>query len=122
MPNYIQSTPQLFADDTCLLISEITPKKLQSELNKDITSIYNWLNSNKLILNTLKLQIMIISLKLNSLMLQLNVNCYTGSIKLATKVKYLGVKIDNKLDFKYNRNPVETKISTSVDILGKFKN
>ena len=39
LPNSDQSTPLLFADDTCLLISKSTPKKLQNELNKDITSI-----------------------------------------------------------------------------------
>ena len=86
-----------------------------------MTSVYNWLNANKLTLNTSKLQIIIISPKLNSLTTQLNINCSAGSIKIATKVKYLGVIIDNKLNFK-DHNFVETKISRSVGILGKLKN
>ena len=64
---------------------------------------------------------MIISPKLNSLTPQLYVNCSAGSIKIATKVKYLGVIIDDKLNFKDHINFVETKISRSVDILGKLK-
>ena len=52
---------------------------------------------------------------------QLNVNCSALLIKVATKVKYLGVIIDNKLNFKYHINFVETKISQSVGILGKLK-
>ena len=65
---------------------------------------------------------MIISPKLNSLTTQLNVNCSARSIKIATKVKYLGVIIDNKLKFKDHINFVKTKISRSVSILGKVKN
>ena len=57
----------------------------QVELSKDITSIYNWLNSNKLTLNTSKSQITIIYPKLNSLTPQLNVNCSTGQLKLQKK-------------------------------------
>ena len=53
---------------------------------------------------------MIISLKLNFLTPQLNVNCFAGSIQIATKVKYLGVKIDNKLNFKASINFVEINL------------
>ena len=63
----------------------------------------------------------IISPELNSLTSQLNVNCSAGSIKFASKIKYLGVLLDNKLKFKDHINLVETKISRSVGILGKFK-
>ena len=108
--------------DTRLLISEATPEKLLIKLNKDITSVYNWLNANKLTLNTFKSQLMIISPKLNSLTPQLNVDCSGGSIKIATKVKYLGVITDNKLKFRNHINFVEIKISRSVGILGKLKN
>ena len=97
------------------------PKKFQIELNKDTTSVYNWLNSNKLTFNTSKSQIMIISPKLNSLMPQLSVICSARSIKIATKVKYLSVIIDNKLNYKDDIKFVETKISRSVGILGKLK-
>ena len=36
LPNSVQSTPRLFPDDTCLIIIESTPEKLQIELDKDI--------------------------------------------------------------------------------------
>ena len=64
---------------------------------------------------------MIIFSKSNSLTSQLNLNCSAGSIKIATKVKYLGVIIDDKLNYKDHINFVETKISGSVGILGKLK-
>ena len=60
---------------------------------------------------------MIIYHKLNSLTPQLNVNCSPGSIKIAKKVKYLGVITGNKLNFKDHINCVEKKISRSVGIL-----
>ena len=34
--------PRLFADDTCLLIGESIPEKLQCNLGKDIISVYNY--------------------------------------------------------------------------------
>ena len=64
---------------------------------------------------------MIISSKLNLLMSQLNVSCSVMPIKIATKLKYLAVIIENKLNFKNQINFVETKISRSVGILGKCK-
>ena len=60
LPNSVQNRPGLFADDTCLLINESTPEKLQIELNKDIISVYNWMNCNKLTFNTSKSQIKIL--------------------------------------------------------------
>ena len=53
---------------------------------------------------------MIISPKLNSLTPQIKVNCSAGSIKTATKVKYFGAIIDNKLKFKDHINFMEKKI------------
>ena len=44
------------------------------------------------------------------------------SLKITTKVKYLGAMIANKLKFKDHINFVETKISRSVSICSKLKN
>ena len=96
-------------------------RQFQIELNKDVTSVYNWLNSNKVTLNTSKSQIIIIYPKLNSLTPQVNVNCSAGSIKIATKVKYLSVIIDNELNFKDHMSFFKTKITRSVGILGKLE-
>ena len=48
--------------------------------------------------------VMIILPKLNSLTPPLNVDCSAGSIKIATKVKYFGIIIDDKLNFKDHIN------------------
>ena len=44
-------TVRHFADDTNLLISNNSPKQLQSYLNSDLKNLCKWLRSNKICLN-----------------------------------------------------------------------
>ena len=47
-------TVRHFADNTNLLISNNSPKQLQSYLNLDLKDLYKWLRANKICLNSSK--------------------------------------------------------------------
>jgi len=43
MPNALKSLPQLFADDTCILLHHLDLASLQNLLNLEIAQLYEWL-------------------------------------------------------------------------------
>ena len=55
------STVYHFADDTNLLYSSKTIKKLKTTLNKDPASLYDWLCANRLSLNAGKSEFIVFS-------------------------------------------------------------
>ena len=48
------SKPHLFADDTCLVLLNISITNLESNCNGELTKLLNWCNANKLQINPLK--------------------------------------------------------------------
>ena len=119
--NSVSSIPRLFADDTCLLVNAATPDELQNKLKSELSAICNWMTANKLSLNTNKLNALFISPKQNIPLPEINVNCVLGIIKSVNKAKYLGINLDNKLNFRDHIKLIEMKIARSVGILNKLK-
>ena len=48
--NSCDSTPRLFADDTCVIAKGIFPAQLEQQLNHERKQIAAWINANTLIL------------------------------------------------------------------------
>jgi len=65
----------------------------------ELTKVTNWLIANKLTHNTSKSKTAIISPKLNSPTIEMDINCPHGIIKSIKSAKYLGVTLDEKLNF-----------------------
>ena len=61
LPNCLDhSIGRSFADDTNLTFSAVDLSILQTEMSNDLNRIFNWLSSNKLTLNILKTDFMVI--------------------------------------------------------------
>ena len=115
--------PILFADDTCLLIQDSKLENLQVKITKEISTVTNWLNANKLTLNMSKSDIIVISP--TSINTKSNVSTsYLQDllpIKVVKETKYLGITIDNELTFHNHIKQLATKLSKSVGIICKVK-
>ena len=114
--------PRLFADDTCLVYSADTIDNLSKVINQDMVNISNWMQANRLCL-TPKSQICIPP-EFNSPSTSPEINIfYDGSpITISKSAKYLGVYIDDELNFKTHIKLLYTKLSRSLGILPKVKN
>ena len=61
LPNFLDhSIGMSFADDTNLTFSAVDLSILQTEMSSDLNRIFNWLSSNRLTLNILKTDFMVI--------------------------------------------------------------
>ena len=99
------ATAHNFADDNTLACFSKTIQELIGSLESECEVALNWFNENKMIINPGKLQAIIIDKRKQD---HINEIFKIGSkeIKVASQIKLLGVKIDNKLYFKQHINRI----------------
>ena len=103
------------------LVDAPTINRLKKQLHLELTEIHNWMEANKLTLNTSKSHALIIYPKLRFPSVNLNLQCPAGRrINAVKKPKYLGIILDNQLNFADHIKIIETKVARSVVIHGKL--
>ena len=130
----------LYADDTSFIISGKSLDDVIIKLNIELKKVCDWFRSNKLSLHPEKTKFMIFnkqesSINWNEIKIQLNFNNmnenkpelitnlgYINSNTESKAIKFLGVYIDPKLDFKFHIKYVQKKIMNSLYMLRKLKN
>ena len=93
----------MYADDTSISFTAKSVDDLKMTLNKELDSLRKWLEGNKVSLNVLKTQVMVIgshpNLKKISIKLVEPPSFSIGGseVEMVDNVKYLGVQIDRNL-------------------------
>lgn len=108
-----------FADDTTILFSSKDFYHLKYILESETEKVIDWLSANKLIINLKKTCSMLFSFKKGNPNFELTVKSILLENK--TEVKFLGVNIDSKLNWKSHISLVCSKISKSIAILRLLK-
>ena len=122
LPNAINSTPRLFADDTCLLLANSSKLSLLSNMNSELTKLNLWCNNNYLTINPSKSSALIIPPKQeNPCTVDPTLHLNNKPIAILNESKYLGIIIDNKLNFKSHIKSIEHKLARAVGIMSKIK-
>ena len=108
-----------FADDTNLLF--IPPKRLRNKnlvrrLNIDLKSLNNWLLANKISLNSSKTELIIFRDK-NTPLPNLSIKLNGSKLKPKSMIKYLGMTIDEHLNFKSHINIMNAKLKRANNLL-----
>ena len=111
-----------FADDTNLLFECKNPCMLHKVINKELTILYDWLCASRLSLNAAKTEFIIfrpprtnfnnrITLKLNGI-----------TIYESSKIKYLGIILDNRLSWKHHVAELCKKLGCTLGMIYKIRN
>ena len=96
-------------------------KRLNKLLKSDLKNLANWLNTNKISLNVSKTELIIFKPKRKPLDFNMKIKL-NGKILFPTdSVKYLGVKIDGKLNWKSHVNAAATKLNQANAMLYKVR-
>ena len=112
--------PFLFADYTNLFISGNNSQKLYEAANNDLNAIAEWLKVNRLSLNVKKTHYMVFSnTKVKSDNAELKIEGET--ISEVSKTKFLGVIIDNKLNWQHHINYISCKVAKAIGIILKIR-
>ena len=111
----------LYADDSTLSC-KFTPDALpniHNEINNKLEIVSNWLTANKLSVNISKTKYILFSYK-NKIEIP-TIKIGQGTINSIDHIKFLGVYIDQHLNFNQHVNYLTNKISKSIGILHKVK-
>ena len=118
------ATPSIFADDTQIATSSFKISELQNQLAEDIENVIQWMADNKLSLNVLKTDFIIVGprSKMRDLEETLCITIQNENIYRAPFVKSLGFFIDENLDGGDHVSHVFKKVSSGLSILKMSKN
>ena len=93
----ISSTVFQFADDTNVVCSSMSIKKLRKLLNKDLALLYHWLCASRLSINIGKTEFIVFRPPRHNIDIRLTLKLHHTTLFESSKIKYLGLILDNKL-------------------------
>lgn len=125
LPNCLDySTPRLYADDTTLTFSDCDTPALKNQMKSDLDQVALWLRANKLTLNVLKSEFMLIGsrqrLSTNDTV-SMNLAIDGVPLKRCNETKCLGVIIDEHLNWKSQIESIIKKVTIGLCTLKSIK-
>ena len=93
--------------------------ELQNTLEVEVHKVTKWLAANRLLLNISKTHSILFSFKHNATNLKIRIN--NTEIEKKRTTKFLGVQIDDKLNWKDHISHICNKVSKTIAILRKVR-
>lgn len=109
-----------FADDTAQIYIGDNEQELVKIINDDLNLYYKWLIFNRLKLNTGKTQFMLFKQK-NKRVGDMNIKINNVNLERASSVKYLGLVIDESLNWQMHINKITQKIHSLIPCIYKSR-
>lgn len=110
MPSVVNHDMTLFADDSTVLFTNDITINLESDINKSLILVNDWLNSNKLMINIDKTKIMNFKIRTRRTG-TLNIKYQDKDIEETETTKFLGLYVDDKINWKKQVDYVCKKLS-----------
>ena len=113
----------MYADDTSLAYASNSIDDITKSMNTELENLRKWLHGNKLTLNFTKTTSMIIGTnrKLHESdsgeLIQAHFKISGEAIEQKTRVKYLGVVLDNQMKWKDHISLISSKVSRAFGII-----
>lgn len=107
----------LFADDALMYFVSDSIDDCVCKINEDLNLLNGWMKMNKLSLNVAKTKAMCLNGILNADILIENVQ-----IDIVNEIKYLGIIIDDKLNFKSNIDYICKKVAKKLSFFKNIRN
>ena len=114
--------PLLFADDTNLIMENKSLDNLISQCNFELTNISKWFIANRLSLNIEKTKFIIFRSKYKALPFEPIIKINNKIIDRVPDIKFLGVFIDEFLNWKMHINKKTNIIVKNLGMMNRIKN
>ena len=117
------ATARLFADDTNLTVAGVSIQEIESNMNRDLAHVNEWLLANKLSLNVVKTEFILIgsAQKFNSIVIQPNIEINQVKINQVGNATVLGVEIDDRLSWHSHIDKVAKKVTSGIGAIRKTR-
>ena len=110
-----------FADDTNILYKNKSLRKINQRINYDLKNIVNWLRANRIALNTSKTEIVIFRTPNQVITRKMNFRISGQKIEIKKHAKYLGLILDESLNWKRHYDILKPKLQRSLGLLAKLR-
>ena len=117
----VHSKVHHFADDTNLLLTGNSLKKINKFMNHDLRLLCHWLRANKISLNAGKSEIIIFKNKNKQISKNLNFRVSGQKIEITNSVKYLGIHLNDSLTWKSHLTTLLPKLNRAIGLLSKIR-
>lgn len=122
LPNVTEQNCILFADDTTLIIKCKTKNEMQLTAKTEFDKIMTWLKNNNLNINLDKTKyIQFKTINSTNTEIDINYQNTTGVIENVNTTKFLGIQIDNYLNWKAQINGIVAKLDRFVYALNRIR-
>ena len=115
------SSIHLFADDTNLILTEKSMRKINKHINRELKLVVEWIRANRLSWNTSKIELVIFKPKNKIITKHLNFRISGQKIKPSLQVKYLGIILQDDLHWNSHLTKLRKQLSHSIDLLSKVR-
>jgi hypothetical protein len=112
----------LFAYDTMIYVEHGDIKEAAKIMNEELQKVTRWLYINKLKLNVDKTKYMIITNKKNNCHDSIDIQIEGAKIQCVESIKYLGVLLDNKMNFKIMLTTYVRKLLKKIGYMARLGN
>ena len=119
LPKISSFQTRLFADDACLIYSSKYSSEIQNNVNTELEKVNDWLKANLLSVNYSKSNYIIFTKK--RIQKDLNIIMDGNKLERISEIKYLGVILDEKLNWKSHIELIKSKISRGSYIIAKLR-
>ena len=106
---------RIFADDTNMFFTSDNLLHLESIINEELNSVFKYCNINKLSINFAKTTYMVISST------RLRLYIHIPNIAHKTQIKYLGIYIDQNLQWGPQTQHINNKLAKNIAIINKLR-
>ena len=114
-------SPIMYADDNSFFVNGQFPDVLTQNANIDLAAIKDWLDANKLSLNTSKSKFMFFLPASKHLKISINLSINNEIIEQVHSYKFLGFTLDKHLKWDVHISTISQKLSKNIGILQKLR-
>ena len=114
----------MFADDTSISYASDSAKEFQNVINTELKGLSDWLTTNKLSLNIVKTEFMVVGSRQRIITLnnEIDIDQINGNmVNQVTSVKSLDVHLDNHLMWSEHTDKLCKKIASAIGALKRIR-
>ena len=122
LPNVVSKAKTvLYTGGTAIIFNAKAFSNIQEVLNKELSSVANWLKNNKLTVNASKIKVMSFGSHHKLKDAELNTSFHQVMLKQVQVFKYLGLFFDPHLKLKAHIDKTDSKIYQRLEILKRIR-
>lgn len=117
----LHGTMQLYADDAVIMCSGKDIMNVKADMENDLEKIDEWCRDNKLTINSDKTKFLTFT-KRRTINENITISLKGNNIEEVTSFNYLGLHIDNNLNWSMHINKIKSSLSSTAFAIRRIKN